>query len=116
MGQLFNRKKHPPNPTESFPLLRTYKMTSSLLVKAHSPHFSKAFTSKNMTAAAAGKWAIHLTKPTQYIETDSRNNVMKNKLSRIETRILVQFLQDNESLLSPDSDSEQFNPSSTHPS
>ncbi|GBN48340.1 hypothetical protein AVEN_186523-1 [Araneus ventricosus] len=51
--------------------------------------------------------SFHITKPTQDLETIWRNKVMKTKLSRIKTRNLVKFLLDNESLLSPDPDSEQ---------
>ncbi|GBM90016.1 hypothetical protein AVEN_174823-1 [Araneus ventricosus] len=45
---------------------------------------------------------FHLTKPTQDLQTIWWNKVIKNKLSRIKTRILVNFLLYNKSLLSPD--------------
>ncbi|GBM47828.1 hypothetical protein AVEN_5206-1 [Araneus ventricosus] len=61
--------------------------------------------------------SFHHTKSTQDLDTVWWNRVMKNKLSRIKTRNLVRFLLDNDSLLSPDPDSEEFlnhHPSSTH--
>ncbi|GBM91186.1 hypothetical protein AVEN_173506-1 [Araneus ventricosus] len=71
MGQRFSRKKHPPNPTQSFPLpqlLGTDKTSSSPLATVHSPHISNASTLKNLTAAAVGKWAIHsVTSPAASI-------------------------------------------------
>ncbi|GBL93847.1 hypothetical protein AVEN_153613-1 [Araneus ventricosus] len=61
--------------------------------------------------------SFHLTKPIQDLETVWWNKVMNDKLSRIKTMNLVNFLLDNEFLLSPDPGSEQFlklYPSSTH--
>ncbi|GBL97642.1 hypothetical protein AVEN_49146-1 [Araneus ventricosus] len=76
-------------------------------------------SSKNLTAADMGKWAIHsITAPAAHspllftspnpprISKQSGGIVMKNRLFRIKTRNLENFLLDNESLLSPDPDSE----------
>ncbi|GBN69193.1 hypothetical protein AVEN_150797-1 [Araneus ventricosus] len=70
-------------------------------------------------------WAIHSIKPraahSPLLITSPNppwtivwwNKVMKTKLSWIKTRILVKILLNNESLLSPDPNGEQFQKSST---
>ncbi|GBM09113.1 hypothetical protein AVEN_5294-1 [Araneus ventricosus] len=87
MGQSFNRKKHLPNPTQSFPYPTPWNRQDLIFATGH---------------------GVHLTKSTQDLKTIWWNKVMKNKLSRIKTRTLVKFLLDNESLPSPDPDSEKF--------